>query len=396
MNFFLLRDGQKQGPYPLSSLPEMRRYGGVLNTDEILVDGAPGWVRVADYLPSAKPATPPIISTPPSGANRTAGALPLPAQTALSAVPQDELAKAVEAGGRFVLYSYCISVLVLTFRRSSEITFLRRDQDGAGDAIKFSLISGTLGWWGIPWGPIWTIAALITNASGGKDVTLEVLTDKYGVPAANALLARRQKPAPAGGLMKSFRVALIAVPVLLIALIMLPLMVRSGTGSGSSRPRSAFEAANEQISAYHDQVAFGNSAKAVAVASEVSRALKVVREAAFEGGKKNGLSMSRHEFLTYCELRDGQCIVMVHVPELRRFKTDAKDALAKLAWGMTQSALRRQNAGAPDMKVLVGLRGIALYDRVMTGVYVADAAANGDGLKETVKDGRDVLETAFK
>jgi hypothetical protein len=146
MNFLLSRDGQKQGPYPLSSLPEMRRYGGVLNTDEILVDGAPGWVRVADYLPPASAAAPPIVSAPPAGANRSAGAPPpLPARTELSAVPQDELARSVEAGGRFVLFQYCISVLVLTFRRSSEITFLRRDQDGAGDAIKFSLISGAVG-----------------------------------------------------------------------------------------------------------------------------------------------------------------------------------------------------------------------------------------------------------
>lgn len=396
MNFLLSRDGQKQGSYPLSSLPEMLRYGGVLSTDEILVDGAPGWVRVADYLPSENASTPPVIPAPPSGKSQVPPLPPLPNRPALSSVPQDDLAKAVEAGGRFVLYSYCISVLVMTFRRSSEITFLRRDQDGAGDAIKFSLISGTLGWWGIPWGPIWTIGALITNARGGKDVTLEVLTDKYGAPAANALLARRQKPAPVGGLMKTFRVALIAVPVLLIALLMMMLAVGASESSRPSRTRSAFEAANDQISAYHNQTAFGNNDKAVAIAGEISRGLKVIREAAFEGGKKNGLSISRHEFLTYCELREGQCIVMVHVPELRRFKADAKDSLATLAWGMTQSALRRQNAGAPDMKVLVGLRGIALYDRVLTGAYVADAAVPGNGLKETVKDGRDVLEAAFK
>ena len=164
MNFFLSRNGQKQGPYPLLSLPEMRRYGGVLNTDEILVDGAPGWVRVADYLPPASNATPPVLSAAPAVRDQGIGVPPpLPSRAELSAVPQDELAKAVEAGGRFVLFSYCISVLVLSFRRSSEITFLRRDQDGAGDAIKFSAISGLLGWWGIPWGPIWTIAALIRN-----------------------------------------------------------------------------------------------------------------------------------------------------------------------------------------------------------------------------------------
>ena len=30
------------------------------------------------------------------------------------------------------------------------------------------------GWWGIPWGPIWTIQALVTNLRGGKDVTAEI------------------------------------------------------------------------------------------------------------------------------------------------------------------------------------------------------------------------------
>jgi hypothetical protein len=391
MNFFLMRSGQKQGPYALSSLPEMRRYGGVLDTDEILVDGAPGWVRVADYLPTKAPATAP----PPIPALSAAGWERRPTEPPpLSAVPSDDLAKAVEAGGRFVLFTYCISILVMTFRRSSEVTFLRRDQDGAGDAIKFSLLSGLLGWWGIPWGPIWTIGALFSNAWGGKDVTREVLTAKYGEPAANALLARRQKPAPAGLLMKSFRTALIAVPVILISLILLPAGLF--TGSSLSKPHSAFDAANEQISVHHDRVAFGNSDKAIAVADKISRSMKTMREVAFAGGKKNGLSMSGHEFLSYCELRDGQCIVMVHVPELRRFTSGAKDSLAKLAWLMTQAALTSEKAGTPGMKVLVGLRGIALYDRVMKGDYVSDATTKENGLVETVKDGREVLEVAFQ
>lgn len=385
MNFFLLRGGQKQGPHPLTSLPEMRRYGGVLDTDEILVDGAPGWVRVADYLPAKTAAASPSVLPTPS----------TPAQPPpLSAVPSDDLAKSVEAGGRFVFYTYCVSIVVMSFRRSSGVTFLRHDQDGAGEAIKFSLLSGLLGWWGIPWGPIWTIGALFTNACGGKDVTREVLTEKYGEPAANAILARRQKPAPASLLMKSFRAALIALPVMLIALIAMP--VGLATSARSSTPRSVFDAANQQISVHHDRVAFGNSDKAIAVAGKISRSMKTVREAAFEGGKKNGLSMSGHEFLSYCELRDGLCIVMVHVPELRRFTSDAKDSLAKLAWMMTQSALRSEQAGTPGMKVLVGLRGIALYDRVMKGEYVADTETKDNGPAETVKDGREILEAAFQ
>jgi hypothetical protein len=63
---------------------------------------------------------------------------------------------------------------------------------------------------------------------------------------------------------------------------------------------------------------------------------------------------------------------------------------------MTQTALRSEQAGTPGMKVLVGLRGIALYDRVMKGDYVSETGTKENGLVETVKDGREVLEVAFR
>ena len=41
--------------------------------------------------------------------------------------------------------------------------------------MTYILISVLLGWWGIPWGPIWTIQSLYINLKGGKDITSEVL-----------------------------------------------------------------------------------------------------------------------------------------------------------------------------------------------------------------------------
>ena len=38
----------------------------------------------------------------------------------------------------------------------------------------YSLFSVVFGWWGIPYGPIYTVMALITNFGGGKDVTRDV------------------------------------------------------------------------------------------------------------------------------------------------------------------------------------------------------------------------------
>lgn len=79
----------------------------------------------------------------------------------------------LERGGKFVVYQYCISIVIMTFKRSSNV-YLIRDGEGAfGKGLKYTLLSLILGWWGIPWGPIYTIGAIVTNCRGGKDVTQE-------------------------------------------------------------------------------------------------------------------------------------------------------------------------------------------------------------------------------
>ena len=84
---------------------------------------------------------------------------------------QQELAQ----GAKFVIYQYCISLLVITFRRSSDIYFIRHEENAIVKGIPFILLSLVLGWWGIPWGPIYTIQSLWVNFNGGKDVTKEVI-----------------------------------------------------------------------------------------------------------------------------------------------------------------------------------------------------------------------------
>jgi hypothetical protein len=86
-----------------------------------------------------------------------------------------QLAAELHRGARFVVYQYCISVLIVTFKRHSDIYFIRADDSAVSKGLGFSLISLLLGWWGIPWGPIYTIGSFITNFGGGKDVTQEVL-----------------------------------------------------------------------------------------------------------------------------------------------------------------------------------------------------------------------------
>jgi len=86
-----------------------------------------------------------------------------------------ELKQELENGGRFVVFEYCISIIILTFRRSSAVYFVRGDESTIRFSWSFTLITFLLGWWGIPWGPIYSIGSIFNNFTGGKNVTAEIL-----------------------------------------------------------------------------------------------------------------------------------------------------------------------------------------------------------------------------
>jgi hypothetical protein len=61
----------------------------------------------------------------------------------MQSIPQ--LQQELQQGAKFVMYQYCISLFVVTFKR-----------------------------WGLPWGPIYTLQTLWINLRGGKDITKEI------------------------------------------------------------------------------------------------------------------------------------------------------------------------------------------------------------------------------
>jgi hypothetical protein len=95
--------------------------------------------------------------------------------TGLDGMTDSEINSELQRGARFVFYQYCISVVILTFKRPSNIYFIRAGESPIMQGLKFSLLSFLLGWWGIPWGPIYTIQSLWVNFGGGKDVTQDVV-----------------------------------------------------------------------------------------------------------------------------------------------------------------------------------------------------------------------------
>ncbi len=87
-----------------------------------------------------------------------------------------ELEAVLRSGARFVFFEYCISLVFVTLRRPSSIVLLRRGERGLIRGLPYTVLSLLLGWWGLPWGLIYTPLALFTNLRGGRDVTAEVHT----------------------------------------------------------------------------------------------------------------------------------------------------------------------------------------------------------------------------
>jgi hypothetical protein len=84
------------------------------------------------------------------------------------------LDKELAAGGRLVFFEYCISLVFATTRRTSEVYLLRQGDHGLIRGMPYTLLSLLFGWWGVPWGLVYTPLTLLTNLSGGIDVTGEV------------------------------------------------------------------------------------------------------------------------------------------------------------------------------------------------------------------------------
>ena len=82
----------------------------------------------------------------------------------------DELFEEISNGGRFVIYRYVYSYIAMSERRPSKVFFLKSGEPAIKHGWPYLLISLFFGWWGIPWGPIWTIQAIVQSFMG-VDVT---------------------------------------------------------------------------------------------------------------------------------------------------------------------------------------------------------------------------------
>jgi hypothetical protein len=135
---------------------------------------------------------------------------------------------------------------------------------------------------------------------------------------------------------------------------------------GDARPRAPgeneFRQANEQIAVNHGTVAFGNDEAARAIAERFSKLMLEITHTAFSGGKASSLSTSKGEVLVYCQATPAGYVLLAHVPELRQYHDDVREALAGLAWQAAQSTVTDHSR-----RLIVALRGAVLYGPVWSG-----------------------------
>ncbi|MBQ9983480.1 MAG: hypothetical protein IJP29_02715 [Lachnospiraceae bacterium] len=73
---------------------------------------------------------------------------------------------------QLVSYTYVISILVMTFRRSTRYYFKEAEAGKAMVAKILCILCNLIcGWWGIPWGPIWTVKETVVNLVNGNKKT---------------------------------------------------------------------------------------------------------------------------------------------------------------------------------------------------------------------------------
>ena len=79
-----------------------------------------------------------------------------------------------DSADRKVIFEYCISLIAVTLRRTSRPMHIKANQWAWVRGLPYVGISLLFGWWGLPWGLIYTPVTVFANLTGGCDITAQV------------------------------------------------------------------------------------------------------------------------------------------------------------------------------------------------------------------------------
>lgn len=105
------------------------------------------------------------------------------------------IAEAVTDGTRFIVIPFVFSIIIVSFRRHLGGVYRVHDHEfPISKLFLATLITMLFGWWGIPFGIIWSVISMFQLWNGGKDVTLEILQDEVGKEEAVRIIKAARKP----------------------------------------------------------------------------------------------------------------------------------------------------------------------------------------------------------
>lgn len=196
---------------------------------------------------------------------------------------------------------------------------------------------------------------------------------------------RRQSNAPAPSLVEqAIRKVVIKFATLgclaLLGVGALGILSLFSKGRGPEAPEvAAFKAADQQILSWNGKAGFGNTPEAERLAADFSQRLQALQAVAFEGGAEEGsrVSLTGGNFIAYCQLTDRGACFLVHVPQLKNYKRDVRDALIDLAWQSARGATEELRETS-DHELAIGLRGALMYGGYAAGWGGAEVPVRRD------------------
>ncbi|MEZ0388073.1 MAG: hypothetical protein ACAI34_13455, partial [Verrucomicrobium sp.] len=109
----------------------------------------------------------------------------------------------------------------------------------------------------------------------------------------------------------------------------------------------------------------GNTPEAVALAERYATRLKGIRDGGMVEIDARKDPFNYGQFITFCQLNQDACVFLVNVPELRKLNREARDFIANAAWQVADECAK--TLPAKPAHLVVGIRGVLTYDRVLTG-----------------------------
>ncbi|MEY2410798.1 MAG: domain 2 [Verrucomicrobiota bacterium] len=295
MNYYLARDGQTYGPYPQETFPGMLEQGQVIPQDLVCPEGGSEWVELSKVPALAGAPSAPALKI--GGAMLAAPVVAASSATAGSgpAMPTPVASSKLRISGTSGVSSQSrptSPVITATPAQSPPVTHYSQQKTG--------LLEKAAGAWGL--------LRIIGYAALVIFVVVSVI--------AGYFVSQRDKKE----------------------------IAKLATQPGWK----AFDAGNSRINDETSTEGYGNNGEAQRLARQLATATETVQRMSFElektpryrGRSKLGRIVSavdsatagKGHFQTYVELRDDRAIVLIHVPEFSRYKTEARQSMTELCW----------------------------------------------------------------